>query len=128
MPAKILIADDYDDNRELLRLLLATEQYDVMEAGNGRDCLKLAVQSPPDLILIDLSMPVLDGWGLFRALQADQRTSHIPCIAITAHSETDRDRAIKSGFKAYLTKPFRTAELLGTIRDLLATGNQCRKR
>jgi CheY-like chemotaxis protein len=120
MAATILIADDYDDNRELLRLLLATEEYHVLEARNGRDCLKMAVQSHPDLILIDLSMPVLDGWGVFRALQEDDRTSQIPCVAVTAHADTDRDRAIKRGFKAYLTKPFRTAELLGTIRELLA--------
>ena len=120
MPATILIADDYEDNRELLRLLLATEHYHVLEAANGRDCLRLAIENGPDLIMIDLSMPVLDGWGVFRELQAHDRTSKIPCIAVTAHADSDRDRAIKNGFKAYLTKPFRTAELLQTVRSLLA--------
>jgi CheY-like chemotaxis protein len=119
MAATILIADDYEDNRELLRLLLTAEHYTILEASNGRDCLKMAQETRPDLILIDLSMPVLDGWAVFQALQADNGTSDIPCVAVTAHADTDRQRALNRGFRAYLTKPFRTAELLETVRQLL---------
>jgi two-component system cell cycle response regulator DivK len=119
MSATILIAEDYEDNRELLRLVLATAEYQVLEAANGRDCLKMARDNCPDLIIIDLSMPVLDGWSVFRELRADAKTSEIPCMAVTAHAEADRDRALKKGFSAYLTKPFRSAELLETVKGLL---------
>ena len=119
MAATILIADDYEDNRELLRLLLAAEQYTILEASNGRDCLTMARESRPDLILIDLSMPVLDGWAVFQALQDDDGLSKIPCVAVTAYAEADRRRALDRGFRAYLTKPFRTTELLETVRQLL---------
>jgi CheY-like chemotaxis protein len=121
MAATILIADDYEDNRELLRLLLAAEQYTILEAANGRDCLRMARESRPDLILVDLSMPVMDGWAVFQALQADDSTSRIPCVAVTAHADSDRHRALNRGFRAYLTKPFRTTELLETVRKLLKT-------
>jgi CheY-like chemotaxis protein len=120
MPATILIADDYEDNRELLRLLLSAADYTVREACDGRQCLDMAIAEPPDLIMIDLSMPVLDGWGLFSKLQANERTARIPCVAVTAHAEADRGRALQSGFAAYLSKPFRTGELLATVRRLLA--------
>ena len=119
MPARILIADDYEDNRELLRLMLAGAKYEVLEAANGQDCLKLAIAEQPDLILIDLSMPILDGWGLFGELKSNDRTAKIPCVAVTAYPESDRNKALERGFSAYLTKPFRTSELLETVRELL---------
>jgi len=75
----------------------------------------------PDLIMVDLSMPVLDGWEMFRALRADERTAAILCIAVTAHGENDRDRALRAGFNAYLSKPFRGSELLETVARLLSS-------
>jgi len=120
MPARILIADDYEDNRELLRLILATAEYEVLEARDGQECIELALDHLPDLIMVDLSMPRLDGWAACRALKADARTAAIPCIAATAYDGVDRSRALQAGFKAYLTKPFNSAELLAVIRDLLA--------
>jgi two-component system cell cycle response regulator DivK len=119
MSPTILIAEDYDDNRELLRLLLSAANYDVREARNGQECLKLARQSPPDLIMVDLSMPVLDGWEVFRALKADPSTAHIPCVAFTAHTDLDRGRAMQVGFSAFVAKPFRTEELLATVARLV---------
>jgi two-component system, cell cycle response regulator DivK len=124
MAAKILIADDYDDNRELLRLLLTAAHYEVHEARDGRECLDMAVDHSPDLIMVDLSMPVLDGWSVFRELRADGRTCRIPCVAVTAHAEKDRQRALEVGFNAYLTKPFLSGELLQVVRDLLANSGQ----
>ena len=66
MPSRILIADDYEDNRELLRLILVTAEYEVFEARDGQECLTLAQEQLPDLVMIDLSMPKLDGWEVLR--------------------------------------------------------------
>jgi CheY-like chemotaxis protein len=120
MPASILIADDYEDNRELLRLMLEMSGHSVREARNGRECLEMARLEPPDLFLLDLSMPVLDGWDTLRELRADERMRGIPCIAVTAFAETERTRALEGGFDAYLTKPFRGKELIGTVERLLS--------
>jgi len=117
--ATILIAEDYDDNRELLRILLNAAGYDVHEARNGTECVKIARGNPPDLVMVDLSMPELDGWGVFRELKSDPETAAIPCVAVTAHTESDRDRVLKSGFDAFVSKPFRTDELLATVERLI---------
>jgi CheY-like chemotaxis protein len=120
MAATILIADDHDDNRELLQLLLVGAGYAVREARDGRECLAIARDEAPDLIVIDLSMPVLDGWGVFEELKADQRTQRIPCMAVTAHAELDRNEALETGFSAYVSKPFSSDHLLKTIATVLA--------
>jgi CheY-like chemotaxis protein len=120
MATTILIADDHDDNRELLRLLLSGAGYDVREARDGSECLALARDQPPDLILVDLSMPVLDGWGVFRELKTDQRTRTIPCMAVTAHAELNRTEALETGFGAYISKPFSGDALLKTIATVLS--------
>ena len=120
MPATILIADDHDDNRELLLLLLSGAGYDVREARDGSECLAIAREQAPDLILVDLSMPVLDGWGLFQELQADERTRTIPCMAVTAHAELDRNQALETGFSDYVSKPYSGDALLKTIATVLA--------
>ena len=116
----ILIAEDYDDNRELLRLLLNAAGYDVREARNGEECLELAREQPPDLIMVDLSMPQLDGWGVFQALKADPLTAEIPCVAVTAHDGSDQKRVLETGFNAFVGKPFRTDDLLATVELLMA--------
>jgi CheY-like chemotaxis protein len=120
MPATILIADDHDDNRELLQLLLAGAGYDVREARDGSECVAIARDERPDLIVIDLSMPVLDGWGVFRELKADQSTRAIPCMAVTAHADLTRNQAMETGFSAYVSKPFHIDVLLKTVADVLA--------
>ena len=119
MAATILIADDYEDNLELLRLMLESGAYRVREARDGRQCLMMAREEPPDLIMIDLSMPFLDGWGVLEELQNDERTAAIPCVAVTAYGESDRQRALEVGFDDYLAKPFRSAELLEVVANLL---------
>ena len=124
MPPTILIAEDYDDNRELLRLVLANANYDVLEARNGRECLELARENPPDLIMVDLSMPGLDGWEVFKELKANSSTAHIPCVAVTAHTDGDRVRALQSGFSAFVGKPFRTEELLLTVKRLVSKSQE----
>lgn len=121
MAATILIADDYEDNLELLRLMLEAGSYRVREARDGRQCVSMAFAEPPDLIMIDLSMPLLDGWGVFQELQNDERTTRIPCVAVTAYGESDRERALLTGFHGYISKPFRSAELLQVVSSLIGT-------
>jgi len=120
MPTTILIADDYDDNRELLRLLLQAASYVVHEARNGQECVTSARETLPDLIMVDLSMPELDGWEVFRTLKADSATAHIPCVAVTAHTDTDCERALQIGFSAYIPKPFKTEEMLATVARVVS--------
>ncbi len=120
MPTTILIADDHDDNRELLQLLLVGAGYDVREAKDGRECVAIARDERPDLIVIDLSMPVLDGWGVVRELKADQSTRTIPCMAVTAHADLTRSQAMETGFSAYVSKPFHIEALLKTVAEVLA--------
>lgn len=123
MATTILIAEDYDDNRELLRILLSSVGYVIAEARNGHECLNMARSNPPDLIMVDLSMPVLDGWGVFRELRSDEATINIPCIAVTAHTDLHRARALEMGFDAFVGKPFRTADLLATVERVILRRN-----
>jgi CheY-like chemotaxis protein len=120
MRPTILIADDYDDNRELLRLMLQTGGYTIRETRDGRECVAAARAEVPDLALIDLSMPELDGWDTLRELRADERTRAVPCVAVTAFaSERDRQLALSAGFDAFLTKPFRARDLFEIVEKLL---------
>lgn len=123
MAATILIADDYEDNLEVLRLMLAAADYQIREARDGQECVRMAKEQRPDLIMIDLSMPVLDGWAVFAELKADPKTAAVPCVAVTAYGEADRERAMQTGFNGYLSKPFRGAELLELVAWLLARPN-----
>ncbi len=120
MTTTILIAEDHDDNRELMQLLLSGAGYEVHEARDGSECVTMARDRLPDLIVIDLSMPVLDGWGVFRELRADDRTRFIPCMAVTANADLDRNQALEVGFNAYVAKPFSSEDLLHTVESLLA--------
>ena len=115
----ILIAEDYDDNRELLRVILNGAGYNVREAKNGNECLVLAREHPPDLIMVDLSMPELDGWSVFRELKADPLTAQIPCVAVTAIVDSDQQRVLDNGFSAFVGKPFQTEYLLATVQRLM---------
>jgi two-component system cell cycle response regulator DivK len=116
MPGYILIADDYEDNRELLRLILEDAGYTVREAADGGECVSLAQTEPPLAALIDISMPVLDGWKVIEELRADERTRGIPCVAVTAFTaDADRQRTLAAGFTDFLGKPYRAKDLLAII-------------
>lgn len=119
MAQTILIADDHEDNRELLQLLLLGAGYHVKEARDGCECLTLARSEHPDLIVMDLSMPGMDGWGVFRELKNDDFTRAIPCMAVTAHADLNRSEALETGFNAYISKPFSSEVLLKTVASLL---------
>src|SRR5258705_713938 len=118
--AKILIADDYDDNREILRLMLESAGHEIREARNGEECLVMALDQPPDILLVDLSMPVLDGWNVLRQLRNHETTREIPCVAVTAFPPSDEPRAMGDRFNASLPKPLRTKDLLSMVGRLLA--------
>lgn len=120
MPTTILIAEDYDDNRELLKLLLVNASYEVREATNGYECVKSVRENPPDLVMVDLSMPGLDGWEVFKLLRSDPVTAHIPCVAVTAHTDRDCEKALQVGFDAFVGKPFRTEEMLATVAKVVS--------
>lgn len=100
--------------------MLEQAGYLVSEAGNGREGIEMALSAPPDIALVDLSMPGLDGWKVLDALRADERTQSISCAAVSAFADGARKRALDHGFDAYLTKPFRRIELLETVESLLA--------
>ena len=120
MRPSILIVDDFDDNRELLRLMLENDGYTVREARDGLEAVASARETAPDVELIDLSMPALDGWGTWRELRDDERTRGIHCVAVTAFAATqDRQRALAAGFDAYIAKPYRAKDLLEVVRSLL---------
>ena len=128
MPADILIVDDYADNRELLRLMLEGAGHRVREASDGRAGLRMAQVETPDLILVDLSMPEMDGWGVLRELRLDERTRYIPCAAVTAFADGDRTQSMSQSFDAYLLKPFRRTELLEMVERLLAPSSSAERK
>lgn len=106
MSGVILLVEDVEDNRELARLLLESDGYDVIEAHNGLEALSQARAHRPALILMDLSLPEMDGWEATQCLKDDPATAGIPVVAVTAHAMAgDRERVLKAGFKGYITKP-----------------------
>ena len=120
--ARILIAEDFPDIRNVLGLLLAPKGYEIMEAEDGRAAVEKAVSDHPDLILMDMSMPVLSGWEATRQIKADPRTAHIPVIALTAHAlKGDRERAWEAGCDGFITKPIDNELLEHTIEQVLAS-------
>ena len=118
---KILYVEDNDDNVYMLRGRLTRAGFEVAVATDGVQGVAMAVSAAPDLILMDLSLPVLDGWEATRRLKSAPDTGPIPVIALSAHAmEGDRAKAIAAGCDDYDTKPVDFPRLLGKIRTLLA--------
>jgi CheY-like chemotaxis protein len=113
---RILIVEDNMDNYELVRLLLERAGYDVFLAVNGRDGVDAARYQKPDLILMDLGLPEMDGWEASEKLKSDAATKNIPLFAITAHTlPRDRFRAMQAGCDGFFTKPLHVDSFLETI-------------
>src|SRR5712691_2813635 len=111
---KILIADDKATSRELVRTVLEKSGYEVFEAGTGTEAVRCAREVKPDLIILDLHMPELDGFGAIRELRGDAGFAETPIVALTASAmQGDRERALAAGFTAYIAKPIG----LGTLRS-----------
>jgi CheY-like chemotaxis protein len=116
----ILIAEDNAVNRELIRELLETHGYNVFEACNGQEALQMISDSPPDLLLLDLGMPVLDGFGAISKIRDDPRWAALPVLAVTAYAMNgDRDKIMSSGFDGYISKPINSVLLLDELTRLL---------
>ena len=121
--ARLLLVEDNEMNRDMLSRRLRRRGFEVLIAADGAQGLALAAAERPDLILMDMSLPVLDGWEATRRLKAQPDTAGIPVIGLTAHAmATDRDKCLEAGCDEYDTKPVELARLLGKIERLLGTG------
>ncbi len=119
--AKILLIEDNEMNRDMLSRRLERRDYQVVIAADGGQGVQLAQTEAPDLILMDMSLPVLDGWEATRQLKAAPETQSIPIIALTAHAMSDdREKALAAGCNDYDTKPIDFPRLLAKIQTLLA--------
>ena len=120
---KILLVEDNEMNRDMLSRRLERNGYEVVLALDGQSGVEMARAQTPDLVLMDMSLPVLDGWEATRRLKADAATRHIPVIALTAHAmSSDREKAMEAGCDDYDTKPVELPRLLGKIGALLSGG------
>lgn len=117
---KILVVDDNEDNRDALSRWLERRGFEVVAAANGKAGVEMARSEKPDLIMMDMNMPELDGWEATRQIRAQPETAAVPVIALTAHAlEGDRARAIEVGCTEYHTKPVEFPKLLSQIEAIL---------
>ena len=117
---RVLLVDDYPDAREMYTEYLEFSGFDVVEAGNGMEALQRAVDATPDIILMDLSLPVMDGWEATRRLKADARTASIPVVALTGHALAGiSEGAKRAGCDSFVTKPCLPEDLVREIRKIL---------
>jgi two-component system cell cycle response regulator DivK len=118
---RILLVEDQEMNRDMLSRRLTKRGYEIDIAVDGAEGIEKARSGNPDLILMDMSLPVIDGWEATRTLKADAATSSIPVIALTAHAmSTDREKALAAGCDGYETKPVELPRLLEAIEKILA--------
>ncbi|MEA3146556.1 MAG: two-component system, cell cycle response regulator DivK [Verrucomicrobiota bacterium] len=121
---KILLVEDNEMNRDMLSRRLQRRGYQVVLALDGQSGVEMTQSQAPDLVLMDMSLPVLDGWEAARRLKADATTRHIPVIALTAHAmSSDREKALEAGCDDYDTKPVELPRLLAKIDALLRGAN-----
>jgi CheY-like chemotaxis protein len=119
----VLLVEDNEDNRTVYRTILEHFGYDVVEARNGEDGIRMAREDHPDLILMDISIPVIDGWEATKILKAEEGTKHIPIIALTAHAlATDRAKAEEVGCDGYLAKPCEPRRVVAEVEKFLGAG------
>ena len=120
--AKILLVEDNEMNRDMLSRRLERKGYQVVMAVDGEQAVALASSETPALILMDMSLPVIDGWEATRQIKANEQTKHIPIIALTAHAmQGDEEKARQAGCNDYDTKPVELPRLLGKMEALLGS-------
>jgi two-component system, cell cycle response regulator DivK len=116
----VLVVDDFADNREMYSEYLTFAGYEVIEAKNGIEAIEAAHQRMPDIIIMDLSLPVMDGWEATRRLKADERTRRIPVVALTGHALAGHSKGAKeAGCDSFLAKPCLPDQLVAEIRRML---------
>ena len=121
----ILVVEDNLDNYELVRTILGIAGYDTFLAVNGRDGVNAARKQKPDLILMDMALPELDGWDATQRIREDPETKHIPMVALTVHTlPRERKRALDAGVDAYLSKPFDAEQLIKLVENTLKTSKR----
>jgi CheY-like chemotaxis protein len=117
---KVLVAEDNAVNRELLRELLEARGYTVLEACDGQEALRMIEQTHPDILLLDIGMPVLDGFAVIRKIRENPSLATLPVLAVTAYAmQGDRENVLKSGFDGYLSKPVNARALAAELERLL---------
>ena len=125
----VLLAEDFEDARELYRDYLEFSGFSVHTVANGREAIEQAAALQPDLILMDASMPVLDGWQATRELKRNPNTQHIPVLALTAHAFDDaRQQAAAVGCDGFVTKPCLPDDLVSRIRETLSAAAAGKKK
>ena len=116
----VLVADDNPVSRELIREILEYDQYEVIEAGDGGEALEKVRRHHPDLALLDIQMPVMDGNAVIREIRADPMLADLAVAALTAYAmQGDRERALAAGFNSYITKPIEISEFRAHVARLL---------
>jgi CheY-like chemotaxis protein len=119
----VLVVDDFADNREMYSEYLSFSGFDVIEARNGKEAVDAAQERQPDIIIMDLSLPVMDGWEATRRLKADDRTRRIPVVALTGHALAGHSKGAKdAGCDSFLAKPCLPDQLVAEIRRMLEAG------
>jgi len=120
--AKVLIVDDFEDNRQMYVEFLTYSGYQVLEATDGAEAVAKAQELAPDLVVMDLSLPVMDGWEATRRLKNDPKTRHIPILALTGHSFDGHSRGARdAGCDGFLAKPCLPERLLQAVRQMLSS-------
>jgi len=120
MTGRILVVEDHEDNRRILRDLLTSVGFQLIEAETGPDGVEMAKVHQPDLILMDLQLPGIDGYEAARQIKAEPRLSSVPIIAVTSYALSgDKERAFAAGCSAYISKPYSPRQLLARIREHL---------
>jgi two-component system cell cycle response regulator DivK len=120
MTKRILVVEDHEDNRQILRVLLGSAGYNMIEAHDGEMALTTAASERPDLILMDIQLPGLDGYEVTRRIKTDPALRGIPIIAVTSYALSgDEDKARAAGCVAYVAKPYSPLELLAKVREHL---------
>ena len=120
MSKRILVVEDHEDNRHIVRELLASAGFEMIEAGDGDEGLALARIHNPDLILMDIQLPVLDGYEATRRVKADPALRSIPVIAVTSYALSgDEAKTREAGCNGYIAKPYSPRQMLAMIRELL---------
>jgi CheY-like chemotaxis protein len=120
MNSRVLLVEDNYDNYEMVRFLLERAGYTVIGARTGREAVTAAKEHKPDVILMDLSLPEMDGWEAAREIKNDPEIANIPLIALTAHTlPGDRKKALESGFDDYISKPINVPAFYDIVKDVL---------